>query len=105
MKPEAANIITGFRILCSIALLFCPTFSLSFIALYVIAGITDMIDGTVARKSNTVREFGAKLDSGRFCVCGGMSVEIAAEVLHSAVALALDRRYRAHKGGESPVRL
>ena len=62
-KVEAANLITGTRILCSIALLFCQTFSSPFFALYVIAGLSDMIDGTVARKTNTASEFGAKLDT------------------------------------------
>lgn len=62
-KAEAANLITGTRILCSFALLFCPAFSPLFIALYVIAGLTDMIDGTVARMTNTASEFGAKLDT------------------------------------------
>ena len=49
-KAGSANLITGTRILCSIALLFCPAFSPLFFALYIIAGLTDMIDGTVARK-------------------------------------------------------
>ena len=62
-KAGAANLITGTRILCSIALLFCPAFSPPFFALYVIAGFTDMIDGAVARKTNTASEFGAKLDT------------------------------------------
>lgn len=58
-----ANIITSIRIICSIALLFCQAFSDSFYALYIVAGITDMIDGTVARKTNTASEFGSKLDT------------------------------------------
>ena len=58
-----ANIITGLRILCGIALLFCPVFSLSFYTLYILAGVSDMIDGTVARKTGTVSEFGSKLDT------------------------------------------
>ena len=62
-KAGSANLITGTRILCSIALLFCQTFSPPFFALYIIAGLTDMIDGTVARKAGTVSEFGAKLDT------------------------------------------
>ena len=62
-KAGAANPITGTRILCSIALLFCPAFSASFIILYLIAGLTDMIDGAVARKTGTVSAFGAKLDT------------------------------------------
>ena len=63
MKIRIANFITGTRILCSVALLFCPVFSLSFFILYLAAGFTDMIDGPVARKTGTVSELGAKLDT------------------------------------------
>ncbi len=62
-KAGLANLITGTRILCSVALLFCPAFSLSFFVLYLAAGFTDMIDGPVARKTGTVSELGAKLDT------------------------------------------
>jgi len=58
-----ANIITCIRILCSIAILFCPVFSAAFYSLYISAGLTDIMDGWVARKTNTASEFGAKLDT------------------------------------------
>ena len=58
-----ANIITSIRIICSISLLFCPTLSILFYVLYIEAGVTDMIDGIVARKTNSVSEFGSKLDT------------------------------------------
>ncbi len=58
-----ANIITGVRMLCGIALLFFPVFSPSFYVLYIVAGVSDVIDGTVARKTETVSEFGSKLDT------------------------------------------
>lgn len=38
-------------------------FSVTFYALYITAGLTDMADGWVARRTNTVSEFGAKLDT------------------------------------------
>ena len=60
---KMANIITGIRIVCSIALLFYPLFSQAFYILYVTAGISDMIDGTVARKTGAISELGAKLDT------------------------------------------
>ena len=60
---NAANIITASRIAFSAALLFCPVFSPVFYILYLAAGITDMIDGTVARKTNTVSKLGERLDS------------------------------------------
>lgn len=58
-----ANIITSCRIVCSVLLLLFPTFSPAFYILYCLAGITDMIDGTVARKTGTVSEFGSRLDT------------------------------------------
>ncbi|MBR2666872.1 MAG: CDP-alcohol phosphatidyltransferase family protein [Oscillospiraceae bacterium] len=58
-----ANIITGIRILLSVLLLFCPALSPAFYALYLAAGFSDMIDGVVARKTNSVSELGSKLDT------------------------------------------
>lgn len=59
-----ANCITIIRILLSVGLLFCPALSPSFFTLYLLAGLTDMIDGPVARRTHTATPFGAKLDSG-----------------------------------------
>lgn len=58
-----ANGITTIRILCSIAMLFLPVLSPAFYALYITAGVSDMIDGWVARRTHTVSEFGSKLDT------------------------------------------
>ena len=58
-----ANVLTICRIVSSIALLIPGTFSPAFFALYAFAGVTDMVDGTVARRTGTESEFGAKLDS------------------------------------------
>lgn len=38
-------------------------FSVAFYVLYITAGVSDMVDGWVARKTNTTSEFGAKLDT------------------------------------------
>ena len=58
-----ANIITGIRVLASIALLFCPAFTPVFYFLYLAAGISDIADGAAARKTNKVSEFGSRLDT------------------------------------------
>ena len=58
-----ANVITGFRILCSLALLFCMPLSPAFLALYVMAGLSDMADGFVARKTGSVSRFGSVFDT------------------------------------------
>ena len=57
-----ANVITGLRILVSAVLLFCPVFSPIFYVLYLIAGLSDMVDGIIARKTDSVSEFGSRLD-------------------------------------------
>ena len=58
-----ANLITCFRILASAALLLCQPLSPAFYVLYIAAGISDMIDGPVARRTGTAGDFGAKLDT------------------------------------------
>ena len=58
-----ANIVTSLRIVCSIALLFCPVFSSAFYVLYLTAGVSDMVDGWIARRTHTASELGAKLDT------------------------------------------
>ena len=63
MRKQIANIITSSRILCGICLWFCPLFSVNFYILYLFCGFTDMVDGTIARKTNAVSELGTKLDT------------------------------------------
>ena len=63
MKKHIANIITGSRIVLSLPLLFISLSSAWFYALYLLCGFTDMIDGTVARKTKSASEFGARLDT------------------------------------------
>lgn len=58
-----ANIITAFRILFSVLILFFPAFSPMFYASYCLGGLTDMLDGVIARKTNTTSEFGSKFDT------------------------------------------
>ena len=63
LKKHMANILTGFRILGSVLLLFLTIFSLGFYIVYLLCGFTDMIDGTVARMTNSATRFGEKLDT------------------------------------------
>ena len=63
MRKQIANVITISRIISSMFLLLCQAFSFWFYFIYLIAGITDMVDGKIARKLNAVSEFGSRLDS------------------------------------------
>lgn len=74
MKKQLANLLTGFRILCSIGMLFCSVYSGGFYVLYLFCGLSDMADGTVARKMHADSDFGAGLDT-------------AADLLFTAVSL------------------
>ena len=67
-----ANLITVIRILLSVGLLFCPALSPSFCILYLLAGVSDIIDGPVARKTGTAGDFGAKLDTAADFVFAAM---------------------------------
>ena len=57
------NIITGIRIVCALALIFCPTFSIWFYVLYILGGISDVLDGMAARHLGKETKFGAQLDT------------------------------------------
>ena len=63
MIKHIANILTGCRILGSILLLFFPAFSAEFYILYLLCGFSDMIDGTIARKTHSTSELGSKMDT------------------------------------------
>jgi CDP-diacylglycerol--glycerol-3-phosphate 3-phosphatidyltransferase len=58
-----ANALTLCRIALSLALLMPDALSPAFLALYALAGATDMLDGCVARRTGTAGELGARLDS------------------------------------------
>lgn len=63
MIKQLANIVTGCRIVGSVLLLFFPAFSAAFYSIYIICGLSDMIDGTIARKTNSAGQWGAKFDT------------------------------------------
>ena len=63
MIKHIANIITGCRILGSILLLILPIFSVPFYIIYLFCGFSDMIDGTIARKTNSASKLGSQLDT------------------------------------------
>ena len=63
MKSIIANLLTSCRIILSLIMLLFPVFSLGFYFCYSMAGVTDMVDGTVARMLGAENEFGEKLDT------------------------------------------
>ena len=82
MKKQIANLITSCRILLSIILLICPVFSVCFYGIYLLCGFTYMVDGTVARKTNSVSEFGAKLDTTSYFLFFAVSFIKLLPIIH-----------------------
>lgn len=60
---NTANIITTLRIVGTLVLLFLRPLTVEFIIVYSLTGVTDVLDGLVARMTHTVSELGARLDS------------------------------------------
>lgn len=58
-----ANVLTSMRIALSGILLLLEPLSMAFCCVYVLAGLTDMLDGPIARKTGTASRAGEVLDS------------------------------------------
>ena len=62
-KWNTADTMTIIRMSASVVLIFLSPLTSLFFAVYTLAGVTDVLDGWIARKTGTVSEFGARLDS------------------------------------------
>jgi len=58
-----ANYISISRIFFALSLAFVKPLSFAFVAIYLICGISDILDGYIARKTNTTSKLGSQLDS------------------------------------------
>ena len=63
MKKHIANIVSLSRVAGAIALFFFSSITKPFLAIYIFCGITDLIDGPIARKTNSTSPLGATLDT------------------------------------------
>lgn len=62
-RLNVADYITLLRIVGTILILFLKPLTLGFFCIYALTGITDVLDGWIARKTKTADNFGARLDS------------------------------------------
>lgn len=63
MNKKIPNMLSILRIPLSLGMIFTRPFSTPFFLLYTLAGVTDALDGFVARKLNACTPFGAIIDS------------------------------------------
>lgn len=68
MKKYVADIITGVRIVGCFFIILTPLFSPIFWASYVLCGLSDVLDGFIARKFHIESEHGATLDTVCDCI-------------------------------------
>lgn len=57
------NYISFLRMFCALILIFVKPLDVAFYVIYVICGLSDILDGFIARKTGTTSELGARLDS------------------------------------------
>lgn len=62
-KKNLANYITMLRLLGTMVMIFCENYTMVFFVVFTFCGLTDIVDGFIARVTHTMSEFGAKLDS------------------------------------------
>jgi len=63
IKKNIANMITISRILGTLVMTFLDVLSMPFYLVYIWCGLSDVLDGFVARKTNTISALGSRLDS------------------------------------------
>ena len=75
LKKQIPNIITSVRLIGAVLLIFItPPFSRLYFAVYTFCGVSDIIDGFIARRFGLQSNFGAKLDSVADIVFFGISL-------------------------------
>ncbi len=82
-----ANCITGVRILLAPLMLLTKPLGIAFYALYLICGMSDVLDGYIARRTGTVSSWGGKLDSIADLVMVCVMLIVMYPIIHSTVQI------------------
>ena len=68
MKKRLTNLLTLLRLPLTLCLLPMRALSPAFLAMYLLCGVTDVLDGALARRFNVCSDTGVRLDSAAdFC--------------------------------------
>ena len=57
------NLLTALRIAGAVCMIFMPPLTQAFFIIYTLCGVSDVLDGTIARAWHSESDFGARLDS------------------------------------------
>lgn len=90
LRKNIANMITLTRIPLALGMIFYPVFSFNYYLFFTLAGLTDAIDGPVARKLGTSGRLGAQIDSIAditfFCIALAKMIPYALENLNTVAS-------------------
>ena len=81
------NCISFSRIFVSLILIFVKPLSVAFYAIYIICGLSDIMDGYIARKTGTTSIFGAKLDSTADLIMVGVLLPVLIPIINPAIEI------------------
>lgn len=81
------NYISLSRIIFSLSLIFVKPLSVVFYVIYIICGLSDIIDGFIARKTRTTSIFGAKLDSAADMIMVGVLLLLFYPIINPAIEI------------------
>lgn len=81
MMEHIPNMISVLRMICSVLLLFVRPLSAVFFIIYIICGLSDFLDGYIARRAKAVTSLGATLDSIADIVFFGIMLVIVIPML------------------------
>ncbi|PRR83808.1 CDP-alcohol phosphatidyltransferase family protein [Clostridium vincentii] len=81
------NCISFSRIIFSAILIFVKPLSVSFYAIYIICGFSDIVDGFIARKTGTTSRLGEKLDSMADMIMIGVLLAVLYPIVNPATKI------------------
>lgn len=82
-----ANYISIARIFLAFTLALAEPLSIAFSAIYLVCGMSDVLDGYIARKTDTASQLGGKLDSGADLIMVVIVMVVLYPIIHPTVEI------------------
>lgn len=81
------NIISAVRILLSLSLLFLKPLGAAFLVIYILCGLSDALDGFIARKTHSTSKLGEKLDSAADLILFAVLLWVLFPIIHPSLLI------------------
>ncbi len=85
MHVTVPDIFTFFRMICAVILPFLTPLSPTFLIIYALSGVSDMLDGYLARKLGQASTWGARLDSAADLLLYTIALSLLIPVMRSVL--------------------